>query len=430
MKNKFFNYYRKNEDEIQKIWDDSLIVFDANVLLVLYKSSEDTKNDILSIMKYYSDRLWIPYQVAYEFHDNRINTIFKRKEEHVKLVDQLEKFSNSLKSQYPRHLHTVDIEKIEETTQHVVADLKKREENYPEYNINDSILDAITSLYEGKVGDDFSEEEMKELFKEGGERYKSKIPPGYCDEKEKKDSLPRQLYGDLIIWKQIIKKASADKKNVIFVTGDKKEDWWDEKNGKRIGYRIELSKEFSDSTCHDVHIYTTECFLNYAKEKIKGVRDETISEIEEISAELKLKKFLLDRASQKYGIDYNSLGNSALGVNAKMPFSYPPPTMLGDYKIGPNYTLIPNTEEVGSVGIFGKHGLNFSHENSIIGSLIDPDTGKVSFNPLYKGQTIGSLIGPNAGEVNLTSLYNGKNPVIYIDPNTGKITFKGSLAEE
>ena len=41
-------------------------------------------------------------------------------------------------------------------------------------------------------------------------------------------------YGDLILWYQIIDKAKESKKPIILISGDVKEDWWLEKNGKRI----------------------------------------------------------------------------------------------------------------------------------------------------------------------------------------------------
>jgi len=33
-------------------------------------------------------------------------------------------------------------------------------------------------------------------------------------------------FGDLIIWKEMIEKAKAEKRPIIFVTDDGKSDWW------------------------------------------------------------------------------------------------------------------------------------------------------------------------------------------------------------
>jgi hypothetical protein len=53
------------------------------------------------------------------------------------------------------------------------------------------------------VGNDFTDNELDALYKEGERRYANQIPPGYCDEKNKKDKAKRSLYGDLVIWKQV-----------------------------------------------------------------------------------------------------------------------------------------------------------------------------------------------------------------------------------
>lgn len=43
--------------------------------------------------------------------------------------------------------------------------------------INDPILDKILELFDGKVGNKFDDEEMKQIIVEGNDRYEKKIPP-------------------------------------------------------------------------------------------------------------------------------------------------------------------------------------------------------------------------------------------------------------
>ena len=63
---------------------------------------------------------------------------------------------------------------------------------------------------------------------------------------QKKNQGERALYGDLIVWKQTIEKAKESNRDVIFVTDDKKNDWFEAKvKGKRSGPRKELLREFS-----------------------------------------------------------------------------------------------------------------------------------------------------------------------------------------
>jgi len=48
LRDQFPGYYRRTEEELQRIWEDGLFVLDANVLLNLYRYSEDTRNDLLT----------------------------------------------------------------------------------------------------------------------------------------------------------------------------------------------------------------------------------------------------------------------------------------------------------------------------------------------------------------------------------------------
>lgn len=164
----------------------------------------------------------------------------------------------------------------------ITKSLEKQSESHPDHYKNDSILDSITELFEGHVGNDFSEEELKELYDEGKRRYENQIPPGYCDEKNKKNNGNRSLYGDLIVWKQIIRHCSEQKRDVIFVTDDHKQDWWDKVDGKHTP-RKELIKEFISNTKQNILIYDSSRFLEHAnKNKDLKISHKTIKEVSKI----------------------------------------------------------------------------------------------------------------------------------------------------
>ncbi len=97
-------------------------------------------------------------------------------------------------------------------------------------------------FFDGKVGEGFYNEDIDKIKKEGESRYKTKTPPGYCDGNQKQDN----EYGDLFIWKEIIRYAKENDKDVIFVTQDVKEDWWFKEKGKTIGPRYELRETIID----------------------------------------------------------------------------------------------------------------------------------------------------------------------------------------
>lgn len=279
MKKLFAEYYALPEDRINEIWANSLIVFDTNVLLNLYRYNEDARKEFIKVIEFYKERLWIPYQVGLEFHRCREDILRKNAAAYQELGEEISKgllkVIDTLNSQRDcaRHpyINMKDIRsKVERCATSIAKSLKKQEENHPDHFERDEILDAITQLFDGRVGLDFSEEELATIYQEGEHRFANKVPPGYCDEKHKKDKPKRHLYGDLIVWKQTISHSAEQKKDIIFITDDHKTDWWDKVEGKYTP-RKELIKEFAESTGQCVLIYDSSRFLEYAKQN-KGVK--------------------------------------------------------------------------------------------------------------------------------------------------------------
>src|SRR5262249_15878044 len=102
-------------------------------------------------------------------------------------------------------------------------------------------LARVTELFKGRVGTKPTDEHLAAVRKEGEERYAKKIRPGYED--AKKEGEGGDKFGDLIIWKEMIEKAKADQKPVIFVTDDGKSDWWYTHHGKKVGPHPALIEE-------------------------------------------------------------------------------------------------------------------------------------------------------------------------------------------
>lgn len=289
MKKQFAEYYELPEERIKEIWDNSLIVFDTNVLLNLYRYNEDARTEFINVIKFYKERLWIPYQVGLEFHRRREDIMRKNAIAYTalgeKLTEQLVKTVSTLEGEYSRHpyINMKDIRsKVERCAASIKKSLDKQKENHPDYSKEDKILNAITDLFDGRVGEDFAEKDLDALYKEGEKRYANDVPPGYCDEKTKKDKPKRHLYGDLIVWKQTINHCKERSKNVIFITDDHKPDWWDKVDGKHTP-RKELIKEFADRTGQSIIIYDSRKFLEYAKRnKELKVSQKTINEVEKV----------------------------------------------------------------------------------------------------------------------------------------------------
>lgn len=289
MKTLFAEYYRLSDERIKEIWEDSSIVFDTNVLLNLYRYNEDTCREFIKVIEFYKDRLWIPYQVGFEFHRRREDIIRRNLAAYetlgTKLSESLIKAVDALSSDFSRHpyINMPEIrKKVEKCANTIVKSLEKQEESHPDYLKDDFILNEVTRLFNGRVGTDFSEEDLEKTYKEGEKRYSNQMPPGYCDAKNKRDKGNRSLYGDLIVWLQTISYSKEQKRNIIFVTDDHKPDWWDKVEGNHTP-RKELIKEFVNTTECGIIIYDSSRFLEYAKRnKELKISKKTIDDVVKI----------------------------------------------------------------------------------------------------------------------------------------------------
>ena len=66
MKKNFPGFYRPTKEEFAELWATCIFVVDANVLLNLYRYTSKTADQLIGILKDISDRLWIPYQAAFD----------------------------------------------------------------------------------------------------------------------------------------------------------------------------------------------------------------------------------------------------------------------------------------------------------------------------------------------------------------------------
>lgn len=309
MKNKFSEYYKLNETAVKEHWEKDIFCFDANVLLNLYRYSPSTREAFFSLLEKVKDRIWITYQAAFEYQKNRLVVINAQKEAYkdiretlVKKKGEIEAKLNSFKK-HP-YLQTNELKnQIESAFSSIGRDLDNLEKKHPDYLENDPIWDKLSVLLEGKVGDDFPKEELEKLYRDGKKRYDEKVPPGYMDMKEKQNEGNRSLYGDIIVWKQVIEKAKGNDNSIILITDDLKEDWWYKFKGKTISPRPELIKEFQEETSKRINIYQADKFLEMAnknlaqqttKEVIQEVRNVRLADEQDIAKELKELEMLFE----------------------------------------------------------------------------------------------------------------------------------------
>lgn len=274
----------------EKVWKDGIIVFDTNVLLNLYRYSEDARDELLKLMKSFQKRLWISYQVGLEFLANRetvIRWLHKGYKDLSSQVDECKKsFFKFYEGNYAKHRH-INRQELEELfdlqLQPIKDKLKEWEEAAPDYDKKDVVKNKILAMYNKRVGSDYNYDELLEIYAKGKVRYEHQIPPGYKDDtKDKREMGARHVYGDLIAWMQIIDYAKENKKDVIFVGEDLKEDWWEKEDGKINKPRQELIDEFCYRTGKDIVFYTQKGFIESSK---KNIKETTLKEVERVTNE-------------------------------------------------------------------------------------------------------------------------------------------------
>ncbi len=337
MRTTFKELLKPTEAEEKAIWDNGIIVFDTNILMNLYRFTTDTRDDLLAQMEAYKDQLWLPYQVGWEYFNNRENVISGLTKVYKELSSKLDEDKSKLlkyyDDNYSRHpiLKREELAKVfDKSIEMITKKLDDWKANTPDYSTTDPIKDKLFELYEGKVGTDLTEEEIKAIYQEGEERYADKIPPGFRDYANKKDKGKRHLYGDLIIWKQIIKYAKETQKDIIFVTQDIKEDWWIKKEGKAEGPLYSLLKEFRTSTGRSLLMYKQEGFMKAASKK--KTKAKTVKEVKAMTAEESRNRarLLIERISSIQGLAVPSLANLQIPAYPSIGIDYGIPQSILD----------------------------------------------------------------------------------------------------
>lgn len=244
MDNKFFEYYGY-EPKIREL-DDFIIVIDANVFLNLYYLKPESFKKIISLLSGYKSRLWLPHQVGLEIHKNRLNKIGEIKGKYMSVAKHMKEDNNSLneivniKEKLNLELDKEELTNYINLSEGIIRKIESMSFEFDEDINKDNILKQIITLFsEDKIGGPYTAKEQLNIIKDGEIRYKYLIPPGFKD-KSKSDN----IFGDLMLWNQMIDYAKINKKSIWFITDDDKKDWWLKENKKSIGLHPKLQSEF------------------------------------------------------------------------------------------------------------------------------------------------------------------------------------------
>lgn len=290
MKKLFPLYYRPTDEEKMKLFNskDCYFIFDTNALLDLYRIGQEATDQVLELIGKYKDRVVIPYHVAEEYHEDFLKVLTEYKSTYHNLLRDKDKNNEAKKELLDCLYEKLNINKcpnvkdrlksyMSEAFSKFYDDIKKEEEylqkQFGSWDLQHRISDTLGS----RVLDGLTESEIKDIEDKGKTRYENQVPPGYEDS-TKRDN----IYGDLIIWKEILKFAGENNCSVIFVSRDLKDDWIYKPNGMICGPRQELLSEFKTVSDGVFLICELNKFLEYANKQQKVLKDSDIERLDRI----------------------------------------------------------------------------------------------------------------------------------------------------
>ncbi len=338
MRERFREYHKFTNNGFQDLWKESLFVFDTNTLLDMYRYRRETVEEYLKVMGNLKkkDQIWIPYQVGLEFYENRLGVISEYEESYDTILSVLDKAKADIEGKYKNHPF-LDFSEIRSEMTNALSSIERKiklaKKNHPKLlEKHDDILEQLNNLFDESTGEKYTTEKLAEIYKDGEKRYEEKIPPGYKDSKK---GGARQ-YGDLVLWNQIIDKAVQEKKPIILISGDVKEDWWLEHNGKRIQPRPELKREMLEKADVDFHIYTADKFLELYRESTLGVvGEDTINEVRKIREIEESKSLSVQERSASSRLNFFYFGEGRNLISTALDSVYDIDTIISNYPVHP-----------------------------------------------------------------------------------------------
>lgn len=245
------NLFALASKPIAEAKDSCVVVIDTNQLLLPYTVSQSTLTEIEKVYKLLigKNRVVIPGQVAREFVDHRFTKIG---EVLNALKSQQSQLGNIVKEpeaalRYPFLEGLAEYRAVQESLKRAKTKAVECRSAYADYNkqlggLVDTIKgwclnDPVSLLYRRLFASDVVVEvncDEKDLCDEFKYKKRHKLPPGFNDKR----------IGDLIIWKTILSVGSQRQTDLLFVTGEEKNDWVRSAKGITIAPRFELIEEY------------------------------------------------------------------------------------------------------------------------------------------------------------------------------------------
>lgn len=288
----FRGYYRPTMEARVEAFRSGLVIFDANALLDLYRFVPPARSEFLELIRSIKDRIFIPYQIAHEFHVRRIDAVAGRALEFENQRHRLDEIRGQVRGfirQISQRAHA-EQERVREliaTSESALDDVNAFLDVMASgYDLDpdtlatspsDPIISELAEILDGRVATEPSGEVLAADREEAQRRIHAKLPPGFADKAKGDDAA-----GDYLWWAEVVRYASeTSPKAVIIVSNDiRKGDWVYERRGFRIGPDPRLVSEMNDASGAELYWATTSEFLADLSDALgsDAVSDSTLEE--------------------------------------------------------------------------------------------------------------------------------------------------------
>lgn len=262
-------WYEHEDESLDEIMNTGTIALDTNVLLSLYRISAPARENVLNVLadERVRPRLFIPYQVGLEYLRNRVDVARSQSSGYRALRNTIDAYKKALTDDVndsskgirdkavksdinkaiEKHLDGLSEDITSIQSQHVI--------DYEQFRASDPVLNRLEQILTGpdQIATKPDDETLAGRRKKAKERVTAKVPPGYGDASKDDPS------GDYLVWCELLDRAATDTAAMLFVTDDKKQDWYQlDKQNQILGPRPELRVEMAP---HVYHQMTLDHFL-------------------------------------------------------------------------------------------------------------------------------------------------------------------------
>lgn len=236
-------------------------------------------------MEILKDKLWMTYQAGVEYHYQRPRVIREYERRIVDVRSEIDanigKILSNFNSDHKGIFEYDDkIDRdIRNLNDKITSIIDTEMEARSKFLSGPGILNRLTDLFDGKVGEKPDSDRLTHLIKIGEKRYSEEKPPGYLDNKKEKNR-----YGDWFIWSELLDLVEKKKQPLVFVTDDDKDDWWwfVGSNRERLGARPELIEEVLEASGQWFLLYSPERFAQWAGDMLNvEVSDNELEDIKD-----------------------------------------------------------------------------------------------------------------------------------------------------